>query len=115
MVPLASSFVMRLRATLGISQAELAKLAGISRHTVMRAENGRTVSSPLVQAALARVAEDYLNSARQAVSVPIQPGRLSTMKKVKAKRNGGFASGKERVKPVKPAPAVRHSKARSVS
>ena len=71
MVPLASSFVMRLRATLGISQAELAKLAGISRHTVMRAENGRTVSSPLVQAALARVAEDYLTGTHRAARVPI--------------------------------------------
>ena len=33
----------------------------------MRAENGRTVPSPLVQAALARVAEDYLSGNRPTV------------------------------------------------
>jgi len=59
--------VIQLRDALGVSQAELAELAGISRHTVMRAENGRTVPSPLVQAALARVAEDYLSGNRPTV------------------------------------------------
>ena len=94
MVPLTSSFVTQLRATLGISQAQLAKLAGVSRHTIMRAENGRTVASFMVQAALARVAEDYLNSTRQTVNVPIQLRRLRTIdpresyikKKANAKR-----------------------------
>jgi DNA-binding XRE family transcriptional regulator len=79
MVSLASSSIIQLRAALGVSQAELAKLAGISRHTVMRAENGRTVPSPLVQAALARVAEDYLKSTRQSVDVPVQLRRLRTI------------------------------------
>jgi len=123
MPPFASSFVVELRAALGLSQAELARLAGVSRHTVMRTENGRTVPSPLVQAALARVAEDHVNATRQAVSVPIRLRRLRTMdprgsyfkKKARAKGNVGFASRKRRIKAVKPAPAVGHAKGRSVS
>jgi DNA-binding XRE family transcriptional regulator len=79
MALLTSSLVIELRAALGVSQAELAELAGISRHTVMRTENGRTVPSPLVQAALARVAEDYLNSTRQGGNLPIQLRRLKTI------------------------------------
>jgi len=71
MVPPATPSVIQLRVALGVSQAELAKLAGISRHTVMRAENGRTVPSPLVRAALARVAEDYLTGTHRAARVPI--------------------------------------------
>ena len=98
MVPVATFSVIRLRDALGVSQAELARLAGISRHTVMRAENGRTVPSPLVQAALARVAQDYLNRTRPAVKggrpkgrrrkqKSVRPGSDHFEEKVNAKRN----------------------------
>ena len=123
MVSLAASSIIQLRAALGVSQAELAKLAGISRHTVMRIENDRTVPSPLVQAALARVAEDYLNSAQEAVSVPMQLRRLRSMdprgssfkKTADAKGNVAVASRKHRVQALKPTPAVGHSTSRRVS
>jgi len=80
MGPVATISVVQLRDALGVSQAELAKLAGISRHTVMRAENGRTVPSRLVQAALARVAQDYLNRTRPALKGGRPKGRRRKQK-----------------------------------
>ena len=71
MVAPATHPIIQLRSVLGISQAELAKLAGISRHTVIRAESGRTLPSPLVQAAIARVANHYLKRTQPATTVPI--------------------------------------------
>jgi DNA-binding XRE family transcriptional regulator len=78
MVALATSLVLELRATLGVSQARLARLAGISRHSVIRAEQGR-IPSPLVQAALARVAERYLKRIYAEVKVPIHRVNLRRM------------------------------------
>jgi DNA-binding XRE family transcriptional regulator len=42
MVAPATQSVRELRAALGLSQAKFAKQAGISRHSVIRAELGRT-------------------------------------------------------------------------
>jgi DNA-binding XRE family transcriptional regulator len=44
-----------LRATLGLSQAKFAQHLGVSRHTVIRTEKGRTVPSRLTQSAIARI------------------------------------------------------------
>ncbi|HXY04585.1 MAG TPA: helix-turn-helix domain-containing protein [Terriglobales bacterium] len=71
MVALATRPVAELRRTLGISQAALARLAGVSRHTIIRAEHGRTLPSPLVQAAFARVAQRFLPRTEEMVNVPI--------------------------------------------
>lgn len=79
MVAPATLAIAELRAALGISQARLAKLAGISRHTVIRAERGRTLPTPLVQRALARLAERTLKRIRADVQVPIHRVNLRRM------------------------------------
>jgi DNA-binding XRE family transcriptional regulator len=79
MVAPATQSVLELRAALGVSQARLAKLAGISRHSVIRAEHGRTISSPLVQHALARVAERFLPRIQEGVNVPIHRVNMRRM------------------------------------
>jgi DNA-binding XRE family transcriptional regulator len=62
-----------------VSQARLAKLAGISRHTVIRTEQGRTLLSPLVQYALGKLARRYLKRIRREVKVPIHRVNLRRM------------------------------------
>jgi DNA-binding XRE family transcriptional regulator len=47
------------RAWLGMSQAELAALAGCSRETIRRFEGGIGMVSPETEAALVEVFEDY--------------------------------------------------------
>jgi DNA-binding XRE family transcriptional regulator len=79
MVALATLPVGKLRAALGVSQADLAKLAGISRHSVIRAEKGITMPSPLVQAALSRLAKRHLKRTRPAEQVPIHRVNLRRM------------------------------------
>lgn len=79
MVAPATLSLSQLRAALGVSQAKLAGLAGISRHSVIRAENGLTLPSPLVQRALARVAERYLKRIRERSDVPIHRVNLRRM------------------------------------
>ena len=79
MVALATLQIAELRAVLGISQAKLARLAGISRHSVIRAELGHAIPSALVQRALARVAERHLKRIRAEVQVPIHRVNLRRM------------------------------------
>src|SRR5690349_4287308 len=79
MVAPATLPVTQLRASLGVSQAKLARLAGISRHSVIRAENGLTLPSPLVQRAFARVAERYLKRIRERTDVPIHRVNMRRM------------------------------------
>ena len=56
MVALATLSVPELRATLGLSQAKFAQHLGVSRHTVIRAEKGRTIPSRMTQSVIARLA-----------------------------------------------------------
>jgi transcriptional regulator with XRE-family HTH domain len=79
MVALATLAVRELRAALGVSQAELARLAGVSRHSVIRAENGRRFPSPLMQRALARVADRYLKRTHENAKVPIHQVNVRRM------------------------------------
>ena len=79
MVAVATLPITELRAALGISQAELARLAGISRHTVIRAEHGRNFPSPLVQSALARVVKRNLKRIRPQVNMPIHRVNMQRM------------------------------------
>jgi DNA-binding XRE family transcriptional regulator len=79
MVAPATLPVRALRAALGLSQSRLAKLAGISRHTVIRAEQGRTPTSRLVQFALARLTGRSLKCIRAEAKVPIHRVNLRRM------------------------------------